>query len=509
MTFLPVAQRELLAASRRRLTFRVRGVAGILAVLVGFFGLLFTWGTGARSAGAPIFHFLAYVSAFMCALAGLVVTADSIAAERREGTLGFLFLTDLTGFDVLTGKLVAAGVGAATALLAAFPVMAIGMILGGVTGGEFWRHTLALVNLLWVSVTVGLLASVQARDSGRALFNGGLVLLLLAGLLPVAASAARSGNLPGALDWLWALGPVEPFAHADHGYFTTRPDRFWRALVLSHGVGWSFLGLAAWRLPSAWQDRPEEGGRSANLRRHAAERLPDGQNPVTALCRPARRERGLVWGVVGLTVAAAVVMAAQGEFGWTVPVWGSVPFSPGFLILKGAFAWHCCAFFHGLRQGAGELLLTTPLKEMEIIGGGWAAARKLVQRPLVVLVAAFGVSSVLGGVFNATGGVGRTVSGLGHLVLPAYVVACLVVDLVALAWLSARFGLRSGSPALAFGWTMGLLLVPRVLICVPDLLSAAVILAWAQGSIARNLFPGLAPSTGDPAANLRSALRGA
>ena len=38
------------------------------------------------------------------AIAGLVLTADCISQERREGTLGLLFLTDLRGPDVALGN---------------------------------------------------------------------------------------------------------------------------------------------------------------------------------------------------------------------------------------------------------------------------------------------------------------------------------------------------------------------------------------------------------------------
>ncbi|HQU46125.1 MAG TPA: hypothetical protein PK867_25150, partial [Pirellulales bacterium] len=41
-----------------------------------------------------------------------MLTADCISSERREGTLGLLFLTDLRGHDVVLGKLVVAGLGA-------------------------------------------------------------------------------------------------------------------------------------------------------------------------------------------------------------------------------------------------------------------------------------------------------------------------------------------------------------------------------------------------------------
>ena len=44
---------------------------------------------------------------FYCLLSGVWFTADCLSEEKREGTLGLLFLTDLKGYDVVFGKLVA------------------------------------------------------------------------------------------------------------------------------------------------------------------------------------------------------------------------------------------------------------------------------------------------------------------------------------------------------------------------------------------------------------------
>ncbi len=43
------------------------------------------------------------------ALASVVITADCISRERREGTLSLLFLSTMKGRDVVLGKLAALG----------------------------------------------------------------------------------------------------------------------------------------------------------------------------------------------------------------------------------------------------------------------------------------------------------------------------------------------------------------------------------------------------------------
>ena len=67
-----------------------------------------------------------------------------MSEEKREGTLGLLFLTDLRGFDVVLGKLVACSLRGAYGLVAALPVIGLALLMGGVTGFELWRLALVL-----------------------------------------------------------------------------------------------------------------------------------------------------------------------------------------------------------------------------------------------------------------------------------------------------------------------------------------------------------------------------
>src|SRR5207302_10289715 len=79
------------------------------------------------------------------------VTADSISRERREGTLGILLLTRLKTYDVVLGKLCAAGTTTYYALFGFVPALAIMVLAGGVSGGELGRTALALVNGVFLS----------------------------------------------------------------------------------------------------------------------------------------------------------------------------------------------------------------------------------------------------------------------------------------------------------------------------------------------------------------------
>src|SRR5437867_73435 len=189
MTFLPVAERELRVAARKRSTFRVRVIAALVAWIIGSGVLVLSRvgpGFGTPSLGKGLFGVLTWLSLAVALSAGLFFTSDCLSEEKREGTLGFLFLTDLRGYDVVLGKLLATSLRGFYALLAFLPILAVTQMMGGVTGAQYWKSTLALVNALFCSLAAGMFISAISRDSQKALTATLLVMLFLALGGPVA-----------------------------------------------------------------------------------------------------------------------------------------------------------------------------------------------------------------------------------------------------------------------------------------------------------------------------------
>src|SRR5438132_712170 len=149
MTFLPIVDRELRVAARRPVTYWTRLLFAIAGAGIVSLALLFAAAaqTGASGIGGWLFYFLSLLALGFSAFAGVFLTADCLSEEKREGTLGLLFLTDLKGYDVVFGKLLARSLTAAYGLLAIFPVLAITLTMGGVTAGEFWRRGAGLVSV--------------------------------------------------------------------------------------------------------------------------------------------------------------------------------------------------------------------------------------------------------------------------------------------------------------------------------------------------------------------------
>src|SRR5438876_11965208 len=159
MTFLPIVERELRVTARRRSTYWNRALSALAAILIFGGALIFETPAAPKELGKDVFNILSGLFFLSSLAAGVRYTADCLREEKREGTIGLLFLTDLRGYDVVLGKLIATSLNSFYGLLAVFPALAIPLLFGGVTVGEFWRMVLLLANTLFFSVTAGLFVS--------------------------------------------------------------------------------------------------------------------------------------------------------------------------------------------------------------------------------------------------------------------------------------------------------------------------------------------------------------
>jgi ABC-type transport system involved in multi-copper enzyme maturation permease subunit len=186
MTFLPIIGRELRVAARRRGTHWVRPLVALIAMLVGAAIFVINAGAPQQKLGQFIFQGISILCMVYCLLSGRISTADCISGEKREGTLGLLFLTDLNGYDVVLGKLVATSLGGFYGLLAVLPVMALPLLFGGVASGEFWRMVIVLLDTFLFSLAIGIFGSTISSDARRAMAANFALALLLMGDCPSA-----------------------------------------------------------------------------------------------------------------------------------------------------------------------------------------------------------------------------------------------------------------------------------------------------------------------------------
>jgi len=459
VTFLPIVERELRVAARRRMTYWLRILAAITALIIA--GALFTLftnvpgGFGAQP-GGPLFAVLTWMSLIVALTAGLFFTSDALSEERREGTLGFLFLTDLRGYDVVLGKLLATSCRCVFALFAIFPILAATQLLGGVEGGEFWRTILALVHTLLFSLTVGIFVSAVSQHPQKALVGTlGLLLLVVAGTAAGDALLAFINNKPyRAL--LSLASPVTVFMNSGRGL-----PQFWSAFLTSGIMIWVLLVATCWLIPRTWQQpatrvvRQQADWRkwlrfgSERRRRQLRFVLLD-RNPLTWLACRERWQAIFLWALVAVLLGWFAVASLLENFlvnwtGWQAVVWLAT------LFLYLWTASQASQFFAEARRGGLlELLLSTSLNFSSVSPGAWRGLLRLFGVPLgLVLLIQFAASvTMLPGRFSFGGSEPLPqwvmvwgAAGLGLVVS--------VANFVALAWFGLWMGLVSRNGLIA------------------------------------------------------------
>src|SRR5689334_18334672 len=129
MTIPPIVERELRVAARRAGTHRNRVlIPAVLAVVIVAKVLLVPFPSSTALLGRVAFDTLSLLALVFCALEGVRKTADCLSEERRRGTLGLLFLTDLKGSDIIAGKLAVSSLASIYGLLATLPILAWSLI---------------------------------------------------------------------------------------------------------------------------------------------------------------------------------------------------------------------------------------------------------------------------------------------------------------------------------------------------------------------------------------------
>jgi ABC-type transport system involved in multi-copper enzyme maturation permease subunit len=391
MTVLPVIARELRASSRQPFTYYLRllGVAALLVASV-LFGMKFGF--------APTFGRLLF-SALHCTLLGAIwvlvpmLAADCISLERREGTLGLLFLTPLKGTDIVVAKGLAHGLRAVTLGLAVLPVLTIPFLLGGVSWSEAVVSVVLNANAMCWALAAGLLASAWSKAWLRA--------LLLAAILTVAFFFAFAAGT-GWILWLTLGTGRLPWFQSDGDYhavpaglmYIANSRELWSSYIGSLSVSQTFWILgqvtvcsllvlvaavlaAGARIRRSWQEEPPSQRRLwwrrkfctpvlwlVFLRRWMRRKLE--RNPIGWLEQRTWSGRLVTWGWLAVLIS----------------IYSSVLTDPSFLtgssgvhetmawLLAGSMAMSAAGSFRREREsGVLELLLVSPLGENQIIAG--------------------------------------------------------------------------------------------------------------------------------------------
>ena len=439
MTFLPILERELRVSARRRGIYWIRCAVAFVGLLICLPQLLAAGPVTPLGIGRYVFDIIVG-AALVLSCAACLITADAISSERREGTLGLLFLTRVKALDVLLGKFGSTGLSCLGAMVAFLPILMLPLLAGGVTGGEAVRKGLVLVLTLVLSLAAGLYASAFTTERFKAARIAAFIVLLV---LFVPLSALSSAG-----DISYRVAPGSFWIHS--------LSLFGFACALLLGAA---LELRRWLsekqpipdiLPLVTQNLPFTLGKRRGWLSRRNE-----LGPVEWLVCSQRGIKTSIWTAAAIAFIAPLGMMwlprllfFRTRLPWLYML--QVPSLTLGILYAALMAWAASRFFiERRRTGELELLRTTPLGAAVIVSEQWKALKGLFAWPLSLM--AFGYLFPLLAIFP----MGRYLPAWYHVsVLLSFV--NLFVGIGAVCWLGMWFGWTAQSQAGALAWTVAL-----------------------------------------------------
>ncbi|HEY0455729.1 MAG TPA: hypothetical protein VGE41_05105 [Verrucomicrobiae bacterium] len=456
MTFLPVVERELRIATRKRATYWARVGAAVAGVLIMMWAIMTVGALVSPTIlGKRLFMVLSSLGFFYCLWPGVILTSDCISSEKRDGTLGLLFLTDLHGYDVVFGKLLGTSLSAFYSLLALIPALGVPLLLGGVTGGELARMSLVLANTLFLSLSVGMLMSVLSLRAQRSMLATAALVMGMTYLLPLAGMLGR------------IFSPLTSFKFAFDLNYGAMPALYPGSLMGVQLFCWAMLCLACWWAPQSWQVKLPSPGRAVveESRKGARQRVKSviGERSAVEWLTSRQSQRGWIWGSLGVALLVWAIGPSTG-MRKMLAFWIIVGALFLQFILQFWLAWEACRRLHEERvNGSLEVLLSTPLSVDEILFGHFKALKQQFM-PLVAAVALFDVLTFLWVVLQSSISTAELPE---FFVVIASIVTSLVVNSLALVWLGLWRGLwRRNIMRAALGTLLRVVILPLIVFLV-------------------------------------------
>src|ERR1043166_7112306 len=279
MTSWPGFFRELRVQARRPFNYWLRlAVAVTISLILGLnLGTATRGSTNPAEIGSWAFALVHSCVFFFIWIFVPTLTADCLAREKREDTLGLMFLTPLSARAIVLGKSLVHFIRASTCVLLVVPFLAVAILFGGVTWLDVASAFAFEFCAIFLALAAGLMASAVSKHWGRAMLLAEIFSLVGAGLFALCVLIFFGWlGLPyfTQYDEIKSFSiqqcVVEPFllVSGRYGvwsqYFSLvgiKSDVFWPELLTAVAL-FSFLGfmrafsLAAFSIERTWQQRP-------------------------------------------------------------------------------------------------------------------------------------------------------------------------------------------------------------------------------------------------------------
>jgi ABC-type transport system involved in multi-copper enzyme maturation permease subunit len=404
----PVFAYEWLRSSRRWQLYATRSL--FIAIL--FAALCLTWiseiGWNSYNAsmrrnavvGEHIFFAVIGTQLALVLLLAPAATANAICLDKARGSLVHLLVTDLSGVELVLGKLAARLIPVLGMVACSLPMLFLCLHFGGIEPDALIGAFLVILGVAVLCSTFALAISVWGRQTQDVL----LAAYLVWGVLLLAA--------PGwnALTTLWpGLSPLPAgFEYTNPFYLAFAPylrrihlpiSEYLTFLVVCLTVSLVLVVVAVWKIRAVTIG--QLGVPDARSRRKRWPRLaPQGGtaaldfNPVywqERRRRPSGRWARNIWriyGMLALLFSLAAVLSYWNGSGASLAAWCSgLQVSIGLLLFGVTLV---SGIAHERINGSLEVLLTTPLSTWTIVWGKWLASLRslfpFLLLPLLVTV---------------------------------------------------------------------------------------------------------------------------
>ena len=374
-------------------------------MLIGVTGLVSITGILAINQGDVVFRVFHLYLFFAIWIVVPFMVADSLSQERREGTLGLLFLTPLRPIHIVVAKSMAHALRGLCFLAASTPVIVITVLLGGVNWPEVGLSMTFIAAAFCWSLGAGLLGSSQckvmrqslAASTVWAIVGFSIMTLMMGSVLYYQTPLGewvrqyRGNYLNWARMWevgiSWCLDPTI--------VLRDRPSRFAGgapvasqllllikvcALILGTSLValWACICLAARNIEKRWQEEPPSAARqklqvtlcrprvATGLYRRWLERMLN-RNPMGWLDQRTWQARIIMWTWLAALVSVYCWILTNGTS--YIRGFDSWQRALSLLLLMTIAAASAGSFHRERESGVLELLLVSPLSIRSILWG--------------------------------------------------------------------------------------------------------------------------------------------
>ncbi len=410
----PVIQRELREGARRPFNYWLRvgaagGALGVLMIIYSAFEM---------PAGSGIKAFTRLHTLLLLLIWWVVpaMACDCIAREKRDGTLGLLFMTPLSAGGIVAGKSLVQGFRAFTLWLAVIPVLTIPFLMGGIGWLDLSTVASFEFSATVLCLAAGLLASSLVKNRMAAFFMAAalatffLLLISVLAIFMVNYLTMAAFWAPGDSDFVicmltgifphnfnatdgWAV-----FFSSGNSSAASSAHRFWCYMLigvvgLSLAILISVTSFASACVRRSWKDKIPSVRQAGLIKRFCTPLLQRrfskkmqgtmDRNPIAWLQQYSWKARLSKWGLCfGFVIGETLVVTANVERPDNLLSWQIV-----FLFVLGVVFTFIGinSFLMEKQSGALELILITPLRVGQIIfGRAWGLWKLFLPAALIL-----------------------------------------------------------------------------------------------------------------------------